>query len=173
MFLLLQIFGFLALGPRDYNLPSLVIALFACSPPLKVSLCILCSYYNSHRLYEVFNEILASNKFILFSVETYLSPVETHCTNIDYFIPDTENRTKDFNDYAMTRLRKYRNIFFWVVHQPRWLCMILWGSPSSIDDLVRSASVLPCIGPTQATRWVQHGLPYLTHDKIIFPLITL
>lgn len=41
-------------------------------------------------------------------METYLSPVETHCMNIDYFIPDTENRTKDFNDYAMTRLREYK-----------------------------------------------------------------
>lgn len=38
------------------------------------------------------------------TVETYLSPVETHCMNIDYFIPDTENRTKGLNEYAMTRL---------------------------------------------------------------------
>lgn len=42
-------------------------------------------------------------------METYLSPVETHCTNIDYYIPDTENRTKDFNDYAMTRLHMGRS----------------------------------------------------------------
>ncbi|XP_047352573.1 uncharacterized protein LOC124950199 isoform X5 [Vespa velutina] len=39
------------------------------------------------------------------TVETYLSPVETHCMNIDYFIPDEENQTRDFSDDAMARLR--------------------------------------------------------------------
>lgn len=43
---------------------------------------------------------------LLFAVETYLSPVETHCMNVDYFIPDTENLTKQFSEEAMTRLRK-------------------------------------------------------------------
>lgn len=41
------------------------------------------------------------------AVETYLSPVETHCMNIDYFIPDEENQTRGFSDDAMARLRKY------------------------------------------------------------------
>lgn len=39
-------------------------------------------------------------------VETYLSPVETHCHNIDYFIPDVDNQTKLLSEDAMTRLRK-------------------------------------------------------------------
>lgn len=43
----------------------------------------------------------------MFTVETYLSPVETHCMNIDYFIPDEENQTRGFSDDAMARLRKY------------------------------------------------------------------
>ena len=42
----------------------------------------------------------------LVAVETYLSPVETHCMNIDYFIPDEENETRGFTDDAMARLRK-------------------------------------------------------------------
>lgn len=46
----------------------------------------------------------------MIAVETYLSPVETHCMNIDYFIPDEENQTRGFSDDAMARLRKYSAI---------------------------------------------------------------
>lgn len=42
----------------------------------------------------------------MFSVETYLSPVETHCMNVNYFIPDEDNQTKGFSEDAMARLRK-------------------------------------------------------------------
>lgn len=44
--------------------------------------------------------------FLSVSVETYLSPVETHCMNIEYYIPDVDNLTRDFSEDAMTRLRK-------------------------------------------------------------------
>ncbi|KYN04045.1 hypothetical protein ALC62_04809 [Cyphomyrmex costatus] len=44
------------------------------------------------------------------TVETYLSPVETHCMNIDYFIPDEENQTRGFSDDAMTRLHMGRSV---------------------------------------------------------------
>lgn len=60
------------------------------------------------------------------TVDTYLSPVETHCMNIDYYIPDTENRTKDFNDYAMTRLHMGRSaialfiVSFFVIFVAFW-----------------------------------------------------
>lgn len=40
-------------------------------------------------------------------METYLSPVETHCMNIDYFIPDEENETRGFSEDAMARLREF------------------------------------------------------------------
>lgn len=43
----------------------------------------------------------------MFSVETYLSPVETHCMNVDYFFLDTDNQTHEFSEDAMTRLRKF------------------------------------------------------------------
>jgi len=46
--------------------------------------------------------------YFMIAVETYLSPVETHCMNIDYFIPDEENQTRGFSDDAMARLRKYQ-----------------------------------------------------------------
>jgi len=45
----------------------------------------------------------------LFSVETYLSPVETHCMNVDYFFLDPENQTHEFSEDAMTRLRMFDN----------------------------------------------------------------
>jgi len=44
---------------------------------------------------------------VCFTVETYLSPVETHCNNIDYYLPDVDNVTKQFSDDAMARLREY------------------------------------------------------------------
>lgn len=43
----------------------------------------------------------------MFSVETYLSPVETHCMNVDYFFLDTDNQTHEFSEDAMTRLREF------------------------------------------------------------------
>lgn len=60
-----------------------------------------------------FNCIYFDINFLIFvfSVETYLSPVETHCMNVDYFIPDTENLTKQFSEEAMTRLRKCLFLF--------------------------------------------------------------
>ncbi|XP_046686855.1 uncharacterized protein LOC124372498 [Homalodisca vitripennis] len=41
------------------------------------------------------------------TIETYLSPVETHCINIEYFLADVDNQTKGFSEDAMTRLREY------------------------------------------------------------------
>lgn len=49
------------------------------------------------------------NWFLSVAEDIYLSPVETHCMNIDYFIPDEENQTREFSDDAMARLRK--NLF--------------------------------------------------------------
>jgi hypothetical protein len=40
------------------------------------------------------------------TVKTYLSPVETHCNNINYYFLDENNETKDFTDDAWARLRK-------------------------------------------------------------------
>lgn len=41
-------------------------------------------------------------------VELYMSPVETWCRNLDYYIPDEENVTKTFNQEQMTRIRKWK-----------------------------------------------------------------
>jgi len=39
--------------------------------------------------------------------DIYISPVETYCRNIDYFIPDENDQTKTFNKEEMTRVRKF------------------------------------------------------------------
>ena len=39
-------------------------------------------------------------------VELYMSPVETWCRNVDYYIPDENDETKTFNQEEMTRIRK-------------------------------------------------------------------
>ena len=44
--------------------------------------------------------------FSFLPVELYMSPVETWCRNINYFIPE-EGKTKDFKVEQMTKIRKF------------------------------------------------------------------
>ncbi|KAJ8963749.1 hypothetical protein NQ317_004836, partial [Molorchus minor] len=44
------------------------------------------------------------------TIKTYLSPVETHCSNVNYYIPDENNDTRDFTDDAWTRLHMGRSM---------------------------------------------------------------
>jgi len=41
-------------------------------------------------------------------VELYVSPVETYCRNIDYYIPDKDNETAKFGPEMMTRIHMMR-----------------------------------------------------------------
>merc|ERR1712227_482447 len=41
-------------------------------------------------------------------VELYISPVETWCRNVDYYIPDENDVTKSFNQEQMTRIHMMR-----------------------------------------------------------------
>ena len=41
-----------------------------------------------------------------FPVDLYLSPVETWCHNLNYYIPDEDGVTKEFTAENMTRIRK-------------------------------------------------------------------
>jgi len=40
--------------------------------------------------------------------DVYISPVETYCRNIDYYIPDENNETKNFGKEEMTRIHMMR-----------------------------------------------------------------
>ncbi|XP_060522914.1 uncharacterized protein LOC132699936 isoform X2 [Cylas formicarius] len=44
------------------------------------------------------------------TVKLYLSPLETYCSNINYYIPDENNETKDFTDDAWTKLHMGRSM---------------------------------------------------------------
>lgn len=44
----------------------------------------------------------------IIAVEIYLSPVETHCSNVDYF-PDMDDEKLQPNDDAITRLHLARS----------------------------------------------------------------
>jgi len=43
-------------------------------------------------------------------IELYMSPVETWCHNLDYFIPDDARETKDFTQENMTRIHMGRSM---------------------------------------------------------------
>ena len=79
--------------------------------------------------------------FSPYAVEVYRSPVETICTNIDYYIPDDKGATKGFSEDAMARLRKILSSFIHFVHE--WCHWHRWSRRGNI--LVASFS------------WLQHG----------------
>ena len=53
------------------------------------------------------------NILFLISVELYMSPVETWCHNINYYIPDEGNETKNLSMEQMARIRKLINEILW------------------------------------------------------------
>merc|ERR1712088_385115 len=56
---------------------------------------------------EKLEEDPANNK-VPIREDIYISPVETYCRNIDYFIPDENDQTKTFNKEEMTRVHMMR-----------------------------------------------------------------
>ena len=63
------------------------------------------------RFFQIFKVRILTNFLQKFAVELYMSPVETWCHNINYFIPDEEGITKDFPMEKMARIRKYKTYF--------------------------------------------------------------
>ena len=53
------------------------------------------------------------NILFLISVELYMSPVETWCHNINYYIPDEGNETKNLSMEQMARIRKLIYLFLY------------------------------------------------------------
>ena len=69
--------------------------------------------------------------------DIYISPVETYCRNIDYFIPDENDQTKTFNKEEMTRVRKF------LIECFRFQSIILFSLPS---DMMRAMIALFIVG---------------------------
>lgn len=107
------------------------------------------------------------------TVETYLSPVETHCMNIDYFIPDEENQTRGFNDDAMARLHMGRSVIalfmvgFLAIFSAFWTGVVgCWRrSPGNITAtaiLMLFACLLSAGG-----MGLWHGVEYYEKEKLV------
>ena len=45
-------------------------------------------------------------------LELYMSPVETWCRNLDYYIPDEDGITNNLDAEQMTRIRKLKTVKF-------------------------------------------------------------
>ncbi|XP_051172482.1 uncharacterized protein LOC127288837 isoform X2 [Leptopilina boulardi] len=107
------------------------------------------------------------------TVETYLSPVETHCTNVNYFIPDEENETRSFTEDAMTRLHMGRSVIavfivaFLAIFSAFWTGIVgCWRrSPGNITAtaiLMLCACLLSAAG-----MGLWHGVEYYEKEKMI------
>ncbi|XP_018378141.1 PREDICTED: uncharacterized protein LOC108770886 isoform X2 [Trachymyrmex cornetzi] len=107
------------------------------------------------------------------TVETYLSPVETHCMNIDYFIPDEENQTRGFSDDAMTRLHMGRSVIalfmvaFLAIFSAFWTGVVgCWrrsaGNITATAILMLFACLLSAGG-----MGLWHGVEYYEKEKIV------
>lgn len=58
--------------------------------------------------YSCINELTFCVQFV---VDLYMSPVETWCHNLNYYIPDDARETKDFTKENMDRIRKFLEYF--------------------------------------------------------------
>lgn len=106
-------------------------------------------------------------------VSTYLSPVETYCTNIDYFIPDENNETRGFSEDAMARINMGRAMIglfilaFVAIFSAFWTGVVgCWRrSPGNITAtaiLMFFACLLSAVG-----MGLWHGVEYYEKEKVI------
>ncbi|XP_011493972.1 PREDICTED: uncharacterized protein LOC105359166 isoform X1 [Ceratosolen solmsi marchali] len=107
------------------------------------------------------------------TVETYLSPVETHCMNIDYFIPDEENQTRGFSDDAMARLHMGRSVIalfmvgFLAIFTAFWTGVVgCWKrSPGNITATAILMLLACLLSAGGMGLW--HGVEYYEKEKIV------
>lgn len=107
------------------------------------------------------------------TVETYLSPVETHCHNIDYFIPDVDNQTKLLSEDAMTRLHMGRSMIalfivaFLMVFVAFWTGVAgCWRrSPGNITSTAILILLACLLSAGAMGLW--HGVEYYEKEKVV------
>ncbi|XP_077300314.1 uncharacterized protein LOC143921067 isoform X1 [Arctopsyche grandis] len=106
-------------------------------------------------------------------VETYLSPVETHCNNVDYFIPDENNETKEFNEDAMARLHMARStvalfiVAFFTVFIAFWTGVVgCWKrSPGNVTATAILLLVTCLLTAGAMALW--HGVEFYEKEKVV------
>lgn len=107
------------------------------------------------------------------NLETYLSPVETHCHNIDYFIPDVDNQTKLLSEDAMTRLHMGRSMIalfivaFLAVFVAFWTGVAgCWRrSPGNITSTAILILLACLLSAGAMGLW--HGVEYYEKEKVV------
>ncbi|KPJ02674.1 hypothetical protein RR46_09877 [Papilio xuthus] len=107
------------------------------------------------------------------TVEIYLSPVETHCSNVDYFIPDENNETKGFSDDAMNRLHMARStvalfiVAFLVLFIAFWTGVVgCWKrSPGNITATAILMLVTCLLSAGAMALW--HGVEFYEKEKVV------
>lgn len=107
------------------------------------------------------------------SVEIYLSPVETHCSNVDYFIPDENNETKGFSDDAMNRLHMARSTVALFIVAFLSLFIAFWTgvvgcwkrSPGNITATAILMLVTCLLAAGAMALW--HGVEFYENEKVV------
>lgn len=105
-------------------------------------------------------------------VKLYMSPVETWCRNIDYFIPDQENLTKDFKSEQMTKIHMARAMialfivafFFMFVSFTTGVVGCWRTSPSNITASAFLMLLACLLSAGGMGLW--HGVEHYEHQKI-------
>merc|ERR1711936_1247250 len=105
-------------------------------------------------------------------VELYMSPVETWCRNIDYFIPDEEGKTKEFKTEVMTKIHMARAMialfivafFFMFVSFPTGVVGCWRTSPSNITASAVLMLLACLLSAGGMGLW--HGVQYYQFEKI-------
>ncbi|XP_044731874.1 transmembrane protein 235 isoform X3 [Chrysoperla carnea] len=107
------------------------------------------------------------------AVKTYLSPVETHCNNINYYFPDTDNETSDFSEDAITKLYMSRAvialfILSFVVTGISWITGIMgcWVRGAGRIAVTAALTLLSCLLAAGAMG-LWHTVDYYEREKLV------
>ncbi|XP_035707397.1 uncharacterized protein LOC110848425 isoform X1 [Folsomia candida] len=105
-------------------------------------------------------------------VALYLSPVETYCMNIDYFIPDEDNVTADFTPDQMNRLHMGRSaialfiLAFFFVFIAFWTGVAgCWRRSSGNITATAILMLLTCLF-SAGGMGLWHGVEYYETEKL-------
>ncbi|XP_043195273.1 uncharacterized protein LOC122366773 isoform X1 [Amphibalanus amphitrite] len=105
-------------------------------------------------------------------VDVYLSPVETYCTNIDYYIPDEDNLTKTFSEELMARLHMARSMIalfivaFFFVFVAFWTGVVgCWRRSAANVGTTAALMLFACLF-SAGSMGLWHGVQYFEQKKL-------
>ncbi|XP_037093902.1 voltage-dependent calcium channel gamma-5 subunit-like isoform X1 [Pollicipes pollicipes] len=105
-------------------------------------------------------------------VDLYLSPVETYCENINYYIPDEENLTKTFSEELMARLHMARSMIalfivaFFFIFVAFWTGVVgCWRRSAGNIGTTAALMLFACLFSAGAMG-LWHGVQYFEQKKL-------